>query len=61
MPRETQAVFAGHLDVEQRNVDRMPGGYLPCGRRAIGRYCRISMGDEVLMQHLANVRLVIDD
>ena len=61
VPRKTQAVLAGHVDVDQRQVDGMLGGHRPRGAGALGAECRVAVGDEVFLQHLAHVRLVVDD
>ena len=61
VPREAQAVLAGHVDVHQREVDRMRGGHRPRGAGALGADRRVAVGDEVFLQHLAHVRLVVDD
>lgn len=61
MPRQTQAILAGHVDVDQREVDGMRSDDRLRGAGAFGADCRVAMRDEVFLQHLAHVRLVIDN
>src|SRR6185312_4202765 len=59
--RETQAVFAGHVDVDQRQVDRMLRGERLRGARVFRADDRVAVGGEVLVQYVAYFRLVIDN
>src|SRR5439155_5069987 len=61
VPSKTEAVLARHVDVHQREVDRMRRGDLLCRSSALGTQRRIGVGNEIFLEHLAYVRLVIDD
>ncbi len=61
MPREAQAVLAGHVDVDQRQVDGVLGGHRPRGAGAFRADDGIAVRDEVFLQHLAHVGLVVDN
>ena len=61
MPRETQAVLARHMNVDERQIH-----WVLCDQRLRRNrvFCAdggVAMRDEVLLEHLANVRLVVDD
>ena len=59
--REAQAVLAGHVDVDQRQVDRVLGRQRARRVGALGAERGVAVRDEVLLEHLAHVRLVVDD
>ena len=61
MAGKTQAILARHVDVDQRQVDRVLRGQCFRGGGAFGAERRIAVRGEVFLQHLAHVRLVIDD
>src|SRR4030095_2368093 len=60
VPGEAQAVFAGHVDVDEREVDRLCAGERPRRCGTLGTDRSVAVGDEVLLEHRAYFRLVID-
>ena len=49
VPREAQAVLAGHVDVDQRQVDRMLRGHRLRGAGVLGAQRRVAVRGEVLL------------
>jgi hypothetical protein len=61
MPRKAEAILARHVDVHERDVDRVLGGQR---LRDAGVFCakdHVAVGAEVLLQHFADIRLVVDN
>ena len=61
MAGETEPILSRHVDVDQRQVDRVLRGQRLRDVGAFGAERRIAVSGEVFLQHLAYVRLVIDD
>jgi hypothetical protein len=59
--RQAQAVLAGHVDVDQREVDRLLRRQLARAARRLGSEDRVAVAREVFLEHFAHVRLVVDD
>jgi hypothetical protein len=61
VPREAQPILAGHVDVEDREVDQLRGHDRARRDRVFGADGRVTVVGEVLLQRLADAGLVVDN